>query len=159
MIGPVVDFANVDSIHRKRIIAFVNHFIINTASFLNRLSQTVEGKLLQVDHRLQKLEASVILLESKLSSIPGLESSVPVASVVILQECIAETTPQKPVEETEKEVAAETVEEAVKPEKSLDESLLKYVKMLQVGVPMPAVKLKMQQDGISNDQQNLVLAQ
>lgn len=156
MIGPVVDLKSVDAIHHKRIVAFVNHFIINTTHFLNRLSCTVESKLFQVDDRIQKLEASIILLESKLSSIPGLDVEIPAITETVPQSTEKLEIPNIPEATTEQtEVDNKEPEEPVQ---ALDENLIKYVKMLQFGVPIPAVKLKMTQEGISPDKQQLVIS-
>jgi len=172
MIGPAVDLKNVDSIHRKRIVAFVNHFIINTVNFLNQISRAAESKLFVVDDRLKKLEASIVLLENKLNSIPGLnvenKASVsdPVKAVNDSVHLTLSTTSEIPTPSISNEAdssskiteqEAEVVEEKKKSDE-LGEHLLRFVKMLHVGVPVPAVKLKMVQEGISSEDQEIVLS-
>jgi len=46
-------------------LAFLNHFVVHTASFLNRFSVICEKKLEDLAVRLQRLETAVCLLEAK----------------------------------------------------------------------------------------------
>jgi len=48
-------------------LAFLNHFIVHTTSFLNRFSVICEEKLEDLLVRLQRLETTVCLLEAKVS--------------------------------------------------------------------------------------------
>lgn len=59
------DFSKVGAIHQKRTLAFINHFITNTVSFLNKFSRSCELRLQKFDARVQKLEASLSILEAK----------------------------------------------------------------------------------------------
>jgi len=49
----------------KRMLAFINHFVVHTVSFLNRFSVICEEKLEDLSVRLQRLETTVCLLEAK----------------------------------------------------------------------------------------------
>jgi len=55
----------VDPISPKRMLAFLNHFVIHTVGFLNRFSVICEEKLEDLSVRLQRLETTVCLLEAK----------------------------------------------------------------------------------------------
>lgn len=55
----------VEAFNQKRLIAFVNHFVSNTAGFLNKFSCVCEEKLEQLSHRMQQLEITMSLLEAK----------------------------------------------------------------------------------------------
>jgi len=54
-------------------LAFVNHFVIHTASFLNRFSVICEEKLEDLLVRIQRLETTVCLLEAKVGVISLLD--------------------------------------------------------------------------------------
>jgi len=49
-------------------LAFLNHFIVHTTSFLNRFSVICEEKLEDLSVKLQRLETTVCLLEAKVCS-------------------------------------------------------------------------------------------
>lgn len=138
MIGPSVDLETVNSIHKKRLLAFVNHFVISTTSFLNTISKSCEQKFMALENKIQKLEASIIILESKLNSVPGLKEEV--ANV------LTEETETPVVTEPEEVKPEETAPEPAQAE--LSPELMKYVKMLQFGVPAQAVRLKLSQDSV-----------
>ena len=70
---PGLDYSSVESLQRKRIVAFVNHFLIRTVESLTLFSQTCDAKLASVSARLRKLENALLLLEAKLESVPELK--------------------------------------------------------------------------------------
>ncbi|XP_049940427.1 WASH complex subunit 3 [Schistocerca serialis cubense] len=137
IIGPGVDYTQVTPIHQKRMYAFINHFITNTVSFLNKFSQSCELRLEKFDSRLQKLEASLCILETKLNSIAGLDE-VPVT---------VSYSADKP-EELQPPVTTETITEQPDTQPQIDPALSKFVRMIQVGVPVQAVRMKMQAEGM-----------
>jgi len=59
----------VEAIGPKRMLAFLNHFVVHTSSFLNRFSVVCEEKLQDLSVRLQRLETAVCLLEAKVSRV------------------------------------------------------------------------------------------
>ena len=65
-------------------LAFLNHFIIHTASFLNQFSVICEEKLEDLSVRLQRLETTLCLLEAKVRI-----ASVIVVVVVVVQDLIS----------------------------------------------------------------------
>lgn len=159
MIGPSVDLETVDSIHKKRLLAFINHFVISTSSFLNKLSKSCEQRFMTLETKIQKLEASVIILESKLNSVPGLDSQDVKNKTVEIAPPVSEVVRTEEKMDTEETPAViESKEIELPPAKpTLDPEHMKYVKMLQVGVPEPAVRLKMTQEGIDPSIQDEII--
>lgn len=166
LVGPGIDYTKVEAINQKRTIAFINHFIVHTSRFLNRFSYVCEEKLEALNTRIQQLEISLSLLEAKLSSIPGLEnvtiatssaatgsSSVSAGTESSITTATSAVTPGSTpgppavVPEPEKVVVEAQPEKTV----SQDPRYMKYFKMLQVGVPEPAVRGKMAADGLNPD--------
>ena len=117
-------------------------------NFLSNFSQTCDIKLLTLANKLQNLETSLVLLENKLESIPQL--------TVVHSE--TKTIPQT-VKETQKEELndgatlkkVEKQTEEIKEEIVLVDPRIKvFEKMLNVGVPEQAVRLKMQSQGLDD---------
>jgi len=73
IVSPKIDYREVDSISSQRLLCFVNHFQAHTIAFLNAFATSCEQRLAEVNWRIQKTEATLSVLEAKLSSIPGLE--------------------------------------------------------------------------------------
>lgn len=73
LIGSGIDLSKVEPISHKRSLAMINHFIMHTVGFLNRFSSICEEKLEEMSQRIDRLSTTMILLEAKLSSIPGLD--------------------------------------------------------------------------------------
>lgn len=69
-------FSRSPPIPIKKTLVIVNDFIISTTKFLNHFSTLAEEKLLKVSHDIERIETSLILLESRLSRIPGMEDPV-----------------------------------------------------------------------------------
>lgn len=101
IVGPGIDFTNVKPIQHKRTVAFLNHFIAHTASFLNRFSTVCEEKLEKMTVRLQRLEITCTILEEKLDSIPGLKEEI-----VTVDPYVSTTQMPKPREKKTTEAAA-----------------------------------------------------
>ncbi|XP_065158136.1 WASH complex subunit 3 [Atheta coriaria] len=169
-IAPNVDFNSIQPIHQKRTIAFVNHFLLSTVSFLNDFASSCESRLMQFEYKLQKVEASLLILESQLSSIPDLNdvSSKPAQVNVDLPEVEVTTTDAVVVEteqnqsenvnaeqgneqKDEKDVNTEENNNGLQSDglkASADPRFRKVFKMLQFGVPAEAVRLKMKAEGV-----------
>ena len=67
-----LDYSTVDGLHRKRLLAFVNHFLTRTIDSLTIFSRTCDAKLSSISGRMKKLENALQLLEHKLASVPEL---------------------------------------------------------------------------------------
>ncbi|XP_077530333.1 coiled-coil domain containing 53 [Haemaphysalis longicornis] len=171
IIGPGVDYTKVPPIQQKRTLAFLNYFLTRTTSFLNHFATTCDEKLEDLLIRIQRLEASMCILEAKLSSIPGLEnvttdsaaakpeagdsqsaaSATPAAtsqSQPQQQQLNGPTKQQAEAEQTKPEEAAAQTPAAPTNTVSKDPRFMKYFKMLNIGIPLGAVQIKMRQENV-----------
>ncbi|KAH8377848.1 hypothetical protein KR093_007477 [Drosophila rubida] len=132
-----VDKSQIPPLNQKRILAFVNHFLISTCTFLNEFALNCETKFVQLERQLQRTEAALIILEAKLASIP-LDNQVEEDTVKSSTTTVADDL------ETPTEEIIEAQAEAKKGVRACDDvRYKKFFKMLHVGVPAPAVKQKM----------------
>jgi len=97
IVGSKIDKSQVPSIQQKRMVAFVNHFIVNTVTFLNKFIGNCETKFIAFESKLQKLEASLLIVEAKLESISGLSdpnksNATPSSQTVPIVSSATETT-------------------------------------------------------------------
>lgn len=53
-------------IDQKRLVAFVNHFLIDTTEFLNSFLVNCENKFITLESKLQKINAELVIIESKI---------------------------------------------------------------------------------------------
>ena len=63
-----MDRGQVECIERKRLLAFVNHFVTQTADFLAKFSHDCEVRLIEVEAKIGKMDTDLRLLEAKLES-------------------------------------------------------------------------------------------
>lgn len=153
IVGSGVDYSKVDPLHQKRTLTFLNHFLIRTTSFLNHFSSVCDEKLENLLIRIQRLEASMCILEAKLASIPGLDD--------VADAELAEIPPKQPeadvpepsnnqskIEETQSVPSMPSEPPKPKMIVSQDPRFSKYFKMINMGVPVGAVQLKMTSEGV-----------
>lgn len=168
-------------------LAFINHFILNTVDFLNKFIANCEAKFIEFDTKLQKVESSLLIVEAKVRIIAFKSISIPLTIHVLIiiqlasmpdanespttsqskpDDSIAVTTSnesteqpniEKSADESRTEAAPTNIES--KDETDGTETIVKgikitedvryrkYFKMLQMGVPAAAVKMKMQIEG------------
>ncbi|KAI8422858.1 hypothetical protein MSG28_006600 [Choristoneura fumiferana] len=154
-----VDFTKIAGLQQKRTLAFVNHFVVTTVQFLNKFTKDCEEKLMHFERKLEKVNASMVLLESKLSSIP--EVNIPQSESpketsntdnqeikVEVKQDVQETNHDETETNDEKDTSNDPSpvdKETISPE------YVKFVKMVQVGVPLQAVKLKMMLEGLDSN--------
>ena len=163
IIEPTIDYTKVPPINQKRTISFINHFIVHTVTFLNKFALSCEERLFEFENKLQKIEASLEILESWLSSVPSLEQDQSTKDVIennsIKQE---EKTAEIDEPDNDKEDEPKNVQIDEQPI-SKDPRYEKYLKMIHFGVPKGAVKLKMEQEGLDSsildDSQQIVSKQ
>uniref|UniRef100_UPI0037E94A39 WASH complex subunit 3 n=1 Tax=Semicossyphus pulcher TaxID=241346 RepID=UPI0037E94A39 len=166
IVGSGVDLTKVPAIQQRRVVAYLNQFVVHTVRFLNRFSTVCEEKLSNISLRIQQIETTLCILEAKLSSIPGLEdvtidgpsqqqpaqsngpttvcqsqANVPPAATLPPPEPV-QTVPEPTTTQIE-EVAAENVMTVSK-----DPRYARYLKMVQVGVPVMAIRNKMVLEGL-----------
>uniref|UniRef100_A0A8C0BSI5 WASH complex subunit 3 n=1 Tax=Buteo japonicus TaxID=224669 RepID=A0A8C0BSI5_9AVES len=147
----------VPAIQQKRTVAFLNQFVVHTVQFLNRFSTVCEEKLSALSLRIQQIETTLNILDAKVSSIPGLEdvkfevSSANMNSVT--NGPVGQTTTDQQTQNTiheeglqKTEVVTENVRTVAK-----DPRYARYLKMVQVGVPVMAIRNKMISEGLNPD--------
>ncbi|ELK25970.1 PREDICTED: WASH complex subunit CCDC53 isoform X2 [Myotis davidii] len=152
LMGSGIDLTKVPAIQQKRTVAFLNQFVVHTVQFLNRFSTVCEEKLADLSLRIQQIETTLNILDAKLSSIPGLDDVTVEVSPVSVTGVTNETTSepsQNSLQETgpqESEVTAENILTVAK-----DPRYARYLKMVQVGVPVMAIRNKMISEGLDPD--------
>uniref|UniRef100_A0A8C0BTP1 WASH complex subunit 3 n=1 Tax=Buteo japonicus TaxID=224669 RepID=A0A8C0BTP1_9AVES len=148
----------VPAIQQKRTVAFLNQFVVHTVQFLNRFSTVCEEKLSALSLRIQQIETTLNILDAKLASIPGLEdvkfevssanmnsvTNGPFNSKYALFCCPLNSTISSWLQKTE--VVTENVRTVAK-----DPRYARYLKMVQVGVPVMAIRNKMISEGLNPD--------
>ncbi|XP_063823075.1 WASH complex subunit 3 [Ostrinia nubilalis] len=134
-----LDLSKVAALQQKRTLAFVNHFAITTVQFLNNFMKNCEQKLMHFERKLEKVEAAMVLLEARLSSIPEVNSVKEV-----------EKPPEDSSSDSKPEPSPETQETEQSPPQTRPE-YDRFIKMVQVGVPLQAVKLKVSMEGLDPD--------
>ncbi|XP_062989443.1 WASH complex subunit 3 isoform X2 [Elgaria multicarinata webbii] len=164
LVGSGIDLTKVPAIQQKRTVAFLNQFVVHTVQFLNRFSTVCEEKLSALSLRIQQIETTLNILDAKLSSIPGLEdvkfevSSTSVNSITNGPVPHASIDPQStnvspPPEGSVHEVGQQKTEGALENVTTVakDPRYARYLKMVQVGVPVMAIRNKMLSEGLNPD--------
>ncbi|XP_051976335.1 WASH complex subunit 3-like [Xyrauchen texanus] len=160
IVGSGIDLTKVPAIQQRRIVAFLNQFIVHTVRFLNRFSTVCEEKLASLSLRIQQIETTLSILEAKLASIPGLEE-VTVDGVRPSAETngprvdgshgVVSTAPSREATQEVQGVPLEPKAEALAENVmtvAKDPRYARYLKMVHVGVPVMAIKNKMVLDGL-----------
>ncbi|XP_045447340.1 WASH complex subunit 3 [Melitaea cinxia] len=150
-----VDLSKIAALQQKRTLAFVNHFVITTVQFLNNFAKKCEQKMMLFERKLEKINATMVLLETRLSSIPEVNTETDAAK------------PQEPVTEQPTEIneanseqinaANENIPENSNTAEKIKPEYERFVKMVQVGVPIDAVKLKISLEGLDPNELDRIL--
>ena len=82
---PGIDYNQIEGLQRKRLLKFINHFVLQTSHFLSNFSQTCDMKILNLAKKIQNIETSLSLLEMKLDSVPELNSIRLIQTEVVVQ--------------------------------------------------------------------------
>ncbi|EEC18427.1 coiled-coil domain-containing protein, putative [Ixodes scapularis] len=159
IIGPGVDYSKVPPIQQKRTLAFLNYFLTRTTSFLNHFASVCDEKLEDLLIRIQRLEASMCILEAKLASIPGLENvkadpaetQRTATNQSAAPSKLAPTSANPEHAPDTQEPSATTPSATPLNTVSKDPRFSKYFKMLNVGIPLGAVQIKMRSEGVDPD--------
>ncbi|XP_070612399.1 WASH complex subunit 3 [Erythrolamprus reginae] len=158
LVGSGIDLTKVPAIQQKRTVAFLNQFVVHTVQFLNRFSTICEEKLSALSLRIQQIETLLNILDAKLSSVPGLEDEISNTSVMngSVSETLVDqqTTNVSPNVETSvpelgQQKANGTGDNVITVAK--DPRYARYLKMVQVGVPVMAIRNKMISEGLNPD--------
>ncbi|XP_011760055.1 WASH complex subunit 3 isoform X5 [Macaca nemestrina] len=116
-----------------------------------------ETKLADLSLRIQQIETTLNILDAKLSSIPGLDDVTvevsPLNVTSVTNGAHPEATSEQPQQSStqdsglqESEVSAENILTVAK-----DPRYARYLKMVQVGVPVMAIRNKMISEGLDPD--------
>lgn len=132
MASSSLDAASLPPVPLDLTLVLINRFVSSTGAFLNRFAQQCEQRLEVVSRRLQTLELTIDLLESKLPKEASCisEENDPARST---HDELVQTRTQKEEEDVEQDNKS-----------SSDSRLAKYKAMLRVGIPRQAVVIKMQ---------------
>ncbi|XP_014219198.1 WASH complex subunit 3 [Copidosoma floridanum] len=155
IIEPTVDYTKIPPINQKRTIAFMNHFIAHTVTYLNKFALSCEEKLFEFENKIQKVEATLAILEAKLSTIPDAEGEQTtdgnVNETTTNGEEVKTVETKGETDEPDNQVPDKPpVEETDTQPVSADPQYAKYFKMIHFGVPKQAIKLKMEQEGLDS---------
>ena len=161
-------------------LLLVNQFVLQTTGFLNTFASQVESKISDVSSRVTQLEILLSVLEAKIHSIPGAASGGTEAaatnSTTTTQPTSGETTAAsgtsnsrpppppppggpRPAQQDQNDRQIEQDEQkgeqseavAIVEAPQSDPKFKKYEMMLKVGLPSIAVRLKMDGDGMSEE--------
>jgi len=150
----------------KKTLLIVNTFVVNTAAFLNKFVSTCEAKLHKINTDIQRMETTMLLLESKLSSIDWLRQAEQGQAPVLPAADDWDKVEFQDDENKENDPAQGgppnapppgDVAPPPEPEKPAEDPLLsdpnmkQWFKMLKFGVPESAVRLKMGLSGHGDD--------
>ncbi|KAM8973157.1 WASH complex subunit 3 isoform 2-T2 [Pelodytes ibericus] len=166
IVGSGIDLTKVPAIQQKRTVAFLNQFVVHTTQFLNRFAIVCEEKLSTLSLRIQQIETTLNILDAKLSSIPGLEDVKVETHHVPLDSITNGLSPSQPDSQSlsaspQSDVTQNSVKDIpVQKDEVQTENVItvakdpryaRYFKMVQVGVPVMAIRNKMISEGLNPD--------
>ena len=190
MTEETLDASKFKPINVQSTVLLVNQMILQTTTFLNQFSSTVERKISKVSAKVTQLEIQLAVLEAKIYSIPAVgeedmrarapapapvsaplpepgnasgEQSTALAPAPLPEPgntsaeqstALVPAPPPPPPPPTGDAPSVDKEAEAGQPVGALEaalppEHMIKYTKMLKMGLPEGAVRLKMEQEGIS----------
>ncbi len=173
MAEETLDASKFKPINVQSTVLLVNQMILQTTTFLNQFSSTVERKISKVSAKVTQLEIQLAVLEAKIYSIPAVgeedmraraPAPAPAPASAPLPEpgnasaeqstALVPAPPPPPPPPTGDAPSVDKEAEAAQPVGALEaapppEHMIKYTKMLKMGLPEGAVRLKMEQEGIS----------
>mmetsp|Transcript_3147 Transcript_3147/g.6337 ORF Transcript_3147/g.6337 Transcript_3147/m.6337 type:complete len:211 (+) Transcript_3147:307-939(+) len=165
-----INLSQVKPINYRVTASLVNQFIISTTQFLNRFGTRCDLKLRQVEENMHRINTTLNILEAKLGSIPPSAAAdnqsvqtpaAPSAAQPAAQPQPAQTpntidqtqTPAQAISTDQPSVVTPQAEAAPAPVVEQGPKLKddprygRYFKMVRMGVPPPAVKVKMSAEG------------
>ncbi|GBP87540.1 WASH complex subunit 3 [Eumeta japonica] len=105
---------------------------------------------MQFERKLEKVEAALILLEAKLSSIPEVNQQLPTSTPESTNILDTNTSQSKSDNEENCNKGSENKGNKIE-ESEIPPEYIRFLKMIQVGVPLEAVKLKASVEGLNPD--------
>jgi len=137
----------------KKTLMIVNSFIINTVDFLNKFAAVAEEKLRKVQQAIQRVEITLALLEGKLESVPWLSGDGPPPAPITTTTTTDAVPGAPPISSSNSTSSSPSPPPPPTPQLLLkdDERYKKYFKMLGMGVPKQALRMKTSADGVDPD--------
>jgi WASH complex subunit CCDC53 len=134
---------------------------------LSHLNDAADQRLYRLHSRLLTCKTNLLILEKKLASVNGLSDGLPTTSTIVTPVHQPGSIPSEEVEHDIRDAVADSRvinseadqvpdegEEpagADQPDAESDAELQRFYKMLKVGVPLPAVRIKMISEGMDPD--------
>lgn len=158
----------IQPISVKKTLMIVNSFVSSTAEFLNKFACLCEQKLSRVSEQVQRVEIVLSLLEAKLDSIGWMTPSAGGGAAAVAQPAISASSsapaappmdgsvPAAPALNAPPAPALSAPAAAAASDVPLlrvkdDQRYARYFKMLTMGVPKAAVRIKMSAEGVDPD--------
>ncbi|GAB5358842.1 hypothetical protein AAMO2058_000493700 [Amorphochlora amoebiformis] len=147
----------IEAIPSRKVLMIVNHFVVSTTDFVNKLLVHCESKLGRISLDVQRLEILLRILEGKLDSIDWLaketKSSNPNANPSEGPSPSVDTKHDGPAPSSTGVPPPPGIKApapvAVGPKLKDDPRFVKYFRMLSLGVPLPVVQMKVKSEGFS----------
>ncbi|KAE9416847.1 hypothetical protein Angca_006566, partial [Angiostrongylus cantonensis] len=138
----------VAPLNRRRLVAFVNCYLLKMLDFLNTFVTRAETAILEADQRLRSADTKLKILEAKVRS-----RKIQYFLLIIIQAFLFHVFLTLPEASGEAVPSVKNKSESHEPTKCVvlvkdDPAFTKYFRMLKLGVVEAAVKLKMQSEGV-----------
>jgi len=168
IVSPNIDYRQVEKISSQRLLCFVNHFVAHTVDFLNSFADSCERRLSEVNWRIQRTEATLSVLEAKLSSIPGLDA-VTLTPKASASTSLSELIPKSDLTTEKSQSDLHRSVEVIDPDASVPvteadtissddlvrakdhPAFAKFFRMIYLGVPLMAVVNKCRAENLDLD--------
>lgn len=151
--GKLHDLKVCNPIPHRKTLVMINQFVVTTTRFLNRFANLCDDKLSAVSSDISKLQTTMSILETKLSSVPGLVAAATAADT----SAIPDVEPQQPQTQSTptpspSTAAATSMDTSAAsapsgPPAKEDPNYMAYFKLIRLGMPIEQVKLKCQAEG------------
>lgn len=154
-----VNLDQLPAVNQRQLVEIVNRFVSTHTRHLDQLALAVDVQVAAVQNRLRLAKSNLVLLEKRLESVPIDSNRPEVAQTATLAEVANDQELTRQERETElkqpqKEQEHEVRQQEHVPEESDEtlsddtrQALAKYRRMINVGVPLPAVESKMRLEG------------
>jgi len=78
-----LDLKKVPPLDSNRLVTLINHFVVTVVEQLGQMQATVDARLYELNEKINVCVANLVILESKLNSIPGLSNVGPPSTSVM----------------------------------------------------------------------------
>lgn len=155
-----LDLNKIESINKCQLVDLINNFTINYLDKLKTLMVKIDARLFKLNSKIIVCQSNLCILESRIASVPILKEFKDAEFKNISKEDNQNKLDDHLINQTDlKEqtnlVSQQSIDQTDEhnDNKQIDNNpeLIKYRKMINVGVPQDAVKLKMKVDGYDPD--------